>query len=165
MLFCLSVEENSSLRTSDSCSRGHPYNCDILSCSAQTAKCSYVIFRINALKYLWVILFMLCSARERQSTNTSVSIGITSHITYYKFYLCSMSVLGILWQWIKMCMLLVLAYESEWIFNIVLKKWSGYISWSYLFQRYIPILRAMSQTLPKFAKFGGKSKKNGMGET
>lgn len=30
---------------------------------------------------------MPCSASERQSTKTSVSKGITSHITYTKFYL------------------------------------------------------------------------------
>lgn len=30
---------------------------------------------------------MPCSASERQSTKTSVSIGITSHITYTEFYL------------------------------------------------------------------------------
>lgn len=43
-----------------------------------------------------------------------------------------MSVLGSLWQWIKMCML-VLAYESEWIFKIALKNevdnlWKLFIS-------------------------------------
>lgn len=54
-----------------------------------------------------------------------------------------MSVLGILWQWIKMCMFL--AYEPEWIFNIILKKWSRYIPWSYLLQRCMSSLRVLSQ--------------------
>ena len=49
----------------------------------------------------------------------------------------------------------------KWMFHIVLKKWSGYISWSYLFQRPMPSLTALSQPLPPWQIWGEKSEKNG----